>query len=331
MNAIGRRRAFSIVELLVVIAIILILSALLLPAVQATRETARRMQCSNNLKQLGLGVLQHVDIHQQYPTGGWGWYWVGDADRGFTRRQTGGWFYNILPYIDENQIYLLPQDGDQYTVTEKQKAGANAMTKTPLAIANCPSRRPCTTFAKPWEGTFVAFNAADNDTDNNVAAREDYAINSGAQHFDEYFSGPETLAEGDNPSYPWHDSRLCNGISFERSEVKLDQVRDGISHTLMLGEKYINSDHYTTGLENYDNESLYTGFNNDNFRSAYSPPTRDRRGLSDPLLFGSIHAYGCNFTFCDGSVRTINYDVDPTVFSNLGNRSDGQIIDESAY
>jgi prepilin-type processing-associated H-X9-DG protein len=81
----------------------------------------------------------------------------------------------------------------------------------------------------------------------------------------------------------------------------------------------------------YDNESLYTGFNNDNFRSAFSPPTRDRQGLSDPLLFGSNHANACNFTFCDGSVRSISYSIDPILFSNLGNRADGQTIDESAF
>ena len=81
MKRLGRGKAFTIVELLVVMAIIGMLIALLLPAVQAIRESARRLQCRNNLKQLGLGVLQHVDAHQQYPTGGWGWSWVGDADR----------------------------------------------------------------------------------------------------------------------------------------------------------------------------------------------------------------------------------------------------------
>lgn len=326
-----RRAAFTIVELLVVIGIIGILIALLLPAVQATRETARRFQCTNNLKQLGLGVLQHVDAQQQYPAGGWGWSWVGDADRGYGQRQTGGWFYNILSYIEENDLRMLPQDGDQYTITAKQKAGANSMTKTPLSIANCPSRRPSILFAKPYEGTFVAFNAADNEADDNVAARGDYAANSGDHPFDEFFPGPKTLAEGDNKFYPWHDGRLLSGVSFERSEVKPDQVRDGTTYTLMLGEKYLNADHYASGLENYDNESVYTGFNNDNFRSASAPPLQDRHGLSDPLLFGGSHVGICNFTFCDGSVRSISYAVNPTVFSNLGNRSDGQIIDENAF
>ncbi len=333
-----QRPAFTIIEMLVVIAIIGVMVALLLPAVQATRETARRIQCTNNLKQLGLGVLQHVEVHQQYPTGGWGWHWVGDPDRGIGRRQTGGWFYNILPYIEENAVYLLPQDGDQFTITEKQKAGANTMIRTPMPLANCPSRRPNIVFAKPDAGVFVAFNAADNDPAHNVAARSDYAINAGDQDFDEYFPGPKTLGEGDTPLF-WPavhkayniDINKCSGISFERSEIKPDQIRDGTTYTIMLGEKYLNPDHYLTGLKFYDNESLYTGFNNDNFRSAFSPPTRDCPGLTDPLLFGSNHPGLCNFTFCDGSVKGISYDVDATVFMNLGNRQDGHVIDESAY
>jgi prepilin-type N-terminal cleavage/methylation domain-containing protein/prepilin-type processing-associated H-X9-DG protein len=325
------RSAFTIVELLVVIAIIGILLALLLTAVQAVRESARRMQCGSNLRQLALGVLHHVEVQQQYPTGGWGWHWVGDADRGFGRRQTGGWVYNILPYIEQISLRNFPKDGDQYTISARQLLGANLMTKTPLPITNCPSRRPCTTFDKPWGGTFVAFNADDNPPDDNKAARGDYAINAGSQRFDEFFPGPESLAQGDDYSYPWHDRRLCNGICFERSEIKPDQIRDGTSYTIMLGEKYLNPDHYYTGLEIYDNENLYTGFNNDNFRSASAPPIRDRRGLSDQYSFGSAHVGRCNFVFCDGSVQTIGYDVDPAVFANLGNRQDGQTVDKTSF
>jgi prepilin-type N-terminal cleavage/methylation domain-containing protein len=323
------RKAVTIVELLVVIAIIGILIAMLLPAVQAVRESARRAQCGNNLKQLSLGVLQHVSVRGQYPTGGWGWYWIGDANRGFGRRQPGGWIYNILPYIEEMHSYRLPDDGDQYAVTEKQKRLSNTLAKTTLSIANCPSRRPCMLYAKPFAGTFVAYNALDNDESDNVSARGDYAINSGSQPFDEYFGGPETLAEADSTSLLWHDTRQCTGISFERSELMPEDLRDGTTHTIMLGEKYINPDHYTTGLEIYDNESLYTGFNNDNYRSTYVPPLRDCRGLSDPLPFGSIHSHSCNYIFCDGSMRVISYSVDPAVFLNLGNRSDGQIGDDS--
>lgn len=338
MNRNLLRQGFTIVELLVVLGIIGLLIALLFPAVQSTRETARIAQCKNNLKQLGLAVLHHVEVYQQYPTGGWGWYWVGDPDRGFNRRQTGGWFYNILPYLEENDLYLRPQDGISNIITDKQKAGANAMTKTPLSLANCPSRRPCITFAKPDGGTYVARNAADNDPDDNVAARGDYAINSGDLPFDEYFPGPETLAQGDTPSY-WNEIHIkheidigkCSGISFERSEIMPDHVRDGTTYTIMLGEKYLNPDHYATGLVIYDNESLYTGFNNDNFRSAFLPPMRDRRGFNDHLRFGSSHSAGCNFIFCDGSIQMLDYAIDPIVFANLGNRQDGQMINKSAF
>jgi prepilin-type N-terminal cleavage/methylation domain-containing protein len=99
------RRGFTLVELLVVIAIIGILVALLLPAIQAAREAARRTQCTNHLKQLSLGMIQHAETHGHLPTAGWLGSWVGDPDRGFDERQPGGWIYNILPFIEEQQVH----------------------------------------------------------------------------------------------------------------------------------------------------------------------------------------------------------------------------------
>jgi prepilin-type N-terminal cleavage/methylation domain-containing protein len=121
-----RKRAFTLVELLVVITIIGILIALLLPAVQAAREAARRMQCSNQIKQLSLGCINHESAHGFYPTGGWGFAWIGDPDSGFDDKQPGGWIYNLLPYIEQQAMRDKGSTGvwtDMTTSSTKKAAG----------------------------------------------------------------------------------------------------------------------------------------------------------------------------------------------------------------
>ena len=120
-------KGFTLVELLVVIAIIGILVALLLPAIQAAREAARRSQCQNNLKQLALGCLQHHDTFGMLPSGGWSWHWTGDPDMGFGREQPGSWLYHILPFIEEDDLHAAGrrrQPGQRSTTQQRPVQGS---------------------------------------------------------------------------------------------------------------------------------------------------------------------------------------------------------------
>lgn len=173
-----RRFAFTIVELLVVVAVIGMLIALTLPAVQAARESARSAHCKNNLKQLSLAALNHLDTQGHFPTGGWGWYWVGDPDRGFSKDQPGGWIYNILPYCEESPgLHNLAADGDPNELTRVQRVGAAQVVQSPLAIVDCPTRRanalyPLVANEGGVTGFFNSITPA-------VAGRSDYAANAG--------------------------------------------------------------------------------------------------------------------------------------------------------
>ena len=133
------RNGFTLVELLVVITIIGILMSLLLPAVQSARESARMTSCENNLHQIGLGALNHLQTQDYFPTGGWFWVWAGDPDQGTGVNQPGGFFYNLLPYIDQKNVWQLGAGLPQMSAA-KNTAIAQAAS-TLLSVYNCSSRR----------------------------------------------------------------------------------------------------------------------------------------------------------------------------------------------
>ena len=333
------RRGFTLVELLVVITIIGVLVALLLPAIQSAREAARRVQCTNHVRQLALGAINHLEVHGHYPTGGWTWGFVGDADRGFGREQPGGWVYNILPFLEETNLHALTADGRPQEITLEQRQGAAQLIATPVAVMYCPSRRPPVATGYDYEGherlgIRYNWNAPD------ISGKVDYAINGGdtiggAYHsaflvdpwcYDELGNvtcdGSYTGPHSGNIS-PLTGGRSLSGVSFGKSEIRLRHVSDGTTHTYLIGEKNL-----STTMSELIGDFIGAGEGRvwpagiTHIRSAYFPPVHDSPEVENGS-FGGPHRGGFPMAHCDGSVRVIDFDVDLVVFQAGANRMDG--------
>lgn len=339
-------KGFTLVELLVVIAIIGILVALLLPAIQAAREAARRSQCKNNLKQIALGCLLHVDTHRFFPSGGWGKEWTADPNRGYGPDQPGSWQYNILAYIEEAGLRELGR-GLAMTDPEFRKA-TERLHQTPVPMFGCPTRRPMrpyiigawgNMYAQAWIGALAVRQGV---------IKSDYAANSGDSR---RYSGdpplvvPTSYAQA--TGFQWSDTSRCNprteacqtGVMYYRSELKVSQITDGTTTTYLLGEKYVGVNDYegSSGNAYGDNQDIYVGYEWDNHRVAYLAgvslldlefyqPRQDRVGYDSYGAFGSAHSGGLNMAMCDGSVQYISYDINPETHRRLANRLDGSVV-----
>jgi prepilin-type N-terminal cleavage/methylation domain-containing protein/prepilin-type processing-associated H-X9-DG protein len=343
----GRRLAgFTLVELLVVITIIGILIALLLPAVQAAREAARRVQCTNNLKQLALGCIGHENATGRYPTNGWGWGWTGDADRGNDWRQPGGWVYNVLNYIEQQPLHDLGIGISPWTDTTKRDAHMQRMSN-PLTTLYCPSRRPAVAY--PYTD-WIPANASQPGT----VGRNDYAANGGDTYTDPdnptpakwssiyTCGGPNNTTEVENPPGQITDrakqtfgnvAGVATGIIFCGSQIRPADVTDGTSNTYLLGEKSLGPDWYYDGTDGCDNGDALQGDNADIARwSGWNPGSPfqlipDTPGQWNGYAFGSAHATSFNMAFCDGSVQAIAYSIDLETHRRLCNRKDGLSVD----
>ena len=312
------RKAVTLVELLVAMAIIGILIALLLPAVQYSREAARRTTCASHVRQIALAMHNHEGVHRHLPTGGWGWRWHGEPDRGFDERQPGGWSYNVLPYVE--QIDLRSIGTGMPAV-----ARAQALSRTvgiPMELFACPSRRP----AKAWP--FAIAVDYFNITRPQVVARSDYAACAGDEAPDLTRGerrGPPSLDIGDSPNWVWLEVDR-SGVVFRRSRVTFGEVTDGLSNTYLVGEKYLAPDHYHTGLAQNDDQHLFVGYDIDTLRTTHPdyPPLRDASSAGGDQAFGSAHASGFHMAMADASVQLVSYDIDQQVHRARGNRYDGQ-------
>jgi prepilin-type N-terminal cleavage/methylation domain-containing protein len=321
-----RCRAFTLVELLVVIAIIGILIALLLPAVQAAREAARRVQCKNHLKQLSLAAMAHESAQGFFPTGGWGAYWSGDPNRGFDRDQPGGFFFNVLPYTEQADLHRMGKGADPGPAKTQ---ALDSRCRIPVSFFHCPSRRAAK--CRPvWGYTWQNFHNLGL-VNGDPVAKTDYAVNAGVKACGgASLADPQTYQQADT-TYAWPDPATIAGVSFVRSEIRIRDVEDGTTNTYLVGEKYLMPDVYENSEDGGDNGTAYDGHNCDNERTSnyVEPPMQDRPGLYNGWCWGSAHAAGFHMAFCDGSVRTISYDIEPETHWRLANRYDGEPVNDS--
>ena len=348
-----RPDGFTLVELLVVIAIIGILIALLLPAIQAAREAARRSQCKNNLKQMGLAAQNHLSAQKFFPTGGWGWHWVGDPDRGYGINQPGGWAYSVLPFLEERSL----RDIGKGMIQAQKYAYLAKMQALPAPTYVCPTRRGATV------GPYGDPNIYNVDTTLLTnGSRSDYAGNGGGDTTgccSNGTGGPDkgsdTMSSFSPTAYFRNlPSSASNGVIFAGSQIAPKQIPDGLSKTYLLGEKalqpqYYNPAAFPSNLRNVgDDQSMYQGYDYDTIRWAgdtIAPPTPGTGANWQPVKdenhfigtnpdggwgvtnFGSAHPSGCFFVMCDGSVQSISYTVSPAVHWKLANRKDGYEVD----
>ena len=351
------RRGFTLVELLVVIAIIATLIGLLLPAVQSAREAARRTQCKNHLKQLGLGCITHLDARKHFPSGGWGSYFTADSNEGMGPDQPGSWLYAILPFVEEQSLADL---GKGLSVTSAAfRTASMQLHQSSVPSFHCPSRR----VGKPYPHDWTGLRAQQWVTNLPAITKSDYAASSGDslthagvgfKSSPQYFvpasatsvTNPAQWTNTNDPSSPGF---YQSGVIHYRSRIRPSDISDGTSKTYMLGEKFISPDYYESLPKNEtqkspsyyaDNQGAWSGFEWDNHRVAWNPahafgndpqnfqPRQDQAGIDNPtmLAFGSAHAGGLNMVMCDGSVQTVSYDIDPLAHRYQANRFDGQAV-----
>ncbi len=326
------RDGFTLIELIVVIAIVTLVAALLIPAVQLARQSARGAQCKTNLRSIGTACAVHLETCGRYPTNGWGSMWMGNPDRSDGLRQPGGWIYNITPYADLSLVHEIGVGSpDKYAELARVKGYM-----VPLFF--CPSRRKPTTYP----GSEESHNAQTPP----LVAKTDYAGNGGT--WVAYGPGADAGCQNRYPNCTWRMTQPAanwttseagdntranfNGIFGLMAQTKPAHIRDGNATTFLVGEKYLDPKQYRKDGDTSDNNSMFQGHDADIVRWCGSAlePKQDTAGEdTNSLRFGSPHSTGVHFVFCDGHVQLVHFEIDPVVYANLGNRKDGSLIDDS--
>jgi prepilin-type N-terminal cleavage/methylation domain-containing protein/prepilin-type processing-associated H-X9-DG protein len=356
-----KQTGFTLVELLVVIAIIGVLVALLLPAVQAAREAARRSQCTNNLKQLGLSVLNHETAKQRFPRNE---QVVTKLSGGkFERRDLASHLVMLTPYVEAANLYgRINLDPNAPVVPGEQLVDGVRLRELPLAIFMCPSddrtgaqeadglvqlanlRLPGKTAVTSYAGSIGAqimesFAGCNLRTANLVPAGGGFydRDNDG----EDWFNSTSTMSPPCNPAGKGNIRSDCavpehiSGV-FARGNwsASIREIEDGTSNTICLGEILPSSSGYQWVNGWTRSEGLWfattapLNYETDpRVVNTGGPPVRCRNWEQDfnvAMGFKSRHAGGVNFVYCDGSVHFLQDSIDYTAYQRLGARSDGE-------
>ena len=318
-----KRRGFTLVELLVVIAIIGVLVALLLPAVQAAREAARRMSCQNNLKQLSLALQNHEDVYKRLPEG---LRQEASPYRGYT------FYTKLLPFFEQQAL------ADKWDFTNLGNNTTNGYTATKLKSLVCATDVfQQTVFTVPVSSS------------SGVAYAGDYSVTSYVGNFGEVSYHPTT-----SPLGPCK----ANGVLFftgpagapatDQQAIGLKDITDGTSNTIMLGERYHLDKNFDTITASSRSDLLMHqwsmwawsgGFKGSGhvLASAAVPlnnrvtlPLGSGFGPQDRRIAGysSGHPGGANMTLCDGSVRFLRDSLSQVTLVALSSRYSGDVIAE---
>jgi prepilin-type N-terminal cleavage/methylation domain-containing protein len=315
-----RQSGFTLVELLVVIAIIATLLALLLPAVQAVREAARRGSCGNNLKQLAVATEAHKSLIGHFPTGGWDGTdaTLTAAGNGSDWNQPRGWCYTLLPFMEFQAIY------DSISTT------------TPVPVFACPSRRGSSLGPGPAVMTDYAGNRgawASPAPANNAASNRTTVFGWQAAVSTQPTSGQDwgVVAATLNASQPVLSGTVSvptGGIIFAGSALPPAAIRDGASNTYLCAEKYVPRTAYSTGVTPGYGLAAYVGDSADTLRGGHRPPESDSvaSAAGREGAFGGPHTGVFMAAMCDGSVRSFAFEIDPAVHFLLACRADRQAV-----
>jgi len=314
---------FTLVELLVVIAIIGVLVALLLPAVQSAREAARRTQCANNLKQIGLGMINYHDTLKWFPQGAvWSNTGAAIPSPGNFANNRGSFFIRILPYVEQQALY---NNFDMSTGTDGQYLPGNSTLLRGIEVPSftCSSDTVRKTGSAPNFVMPASYHT-------NMGPSADISNNSACSCplFSTFQKYSRTGTSTNNPAGPF--SR--NGWV---SQSRMSDCLDGLSNTIYVGEVRAEcSGHVAGGWSASNRWGAFTQIPI-NFDSCRTQAVAQSEGKNDcfsncnwnaEVGFKSNHPGGCQFVFGDGGVRFLPQNIDMTVYNYLGDKNDKKAV-----